>query len=221
MALDRNRHTDNFGPALPKEQVLLHTVIPSIEEELANLYRQLISSFPSNPDIRLFHVSMCAYFESISQRKLKKLLANPDAIHDIVWSDLHDDENSGFFDLHKSWQALHFLLTGTAWDVDPEVPVSKVVLGGDEVGPDAFGYGPARFIKPDVVKEIAEALKTVDLEELKTKYSKEEFTEANLYSFEAAEFEEEIGILIDYIDGLIEFYGEAADKGNAVLTYIQ
>ncbi len=164
---------------------------------------------------------MCAYFECISQRKLKKLLANPDAIQDIVWSDLHDDENFGFFDLQQSWQAVHFLLTGTGWDVDPEVPISQVVLGGDEVGPDAFGYGPARCMKPDVVKAIAEALKTLDLDALSTKYSKEEFVEADLYSFDASEFEEEIGILIDYLDGLTEFYGEAAEQGNAVLTYIQ
>lgn len=166
-------------------------------------------------------MSMCAYFESISNRKLKKLLANPDAIHDIVWSDLHDDENSGFFDLHKSWQTLHFLLTGTGWDVDPDLPISQVVLGGDEVGPDAFGYGPARVMKPEVVKIVADALKSVDLEELKTKYSKEEFVEADLYSFDAVDFDEEVGVLIDYLDGLIEFYGEAAEKGNAVLTYIQ
>lgn len=166
-------------------------------------------------------MSMCAYYESISPRKLKKLLANPDAIHDIVWSDVHDEENSGFFDLHKSWQSLHFLLTGTQWDVDAEDPLSQVVLGGEEVGPDAFGYGPARFMKPELVKQIAEALKTVDFEELKSKYSHDDFAQAALYSFDDGDFEEEIAILVDYLDGLVEFYGEAAEKGDAVLTYIQ
>jgi hypothetical protein len=166
-------------------------------------------------------MAMAAYFESISQRKLKRLVANPDAIHDIIWSDLHDDENSGFFELGQFWQMLHFLLTGTAWDVDEENPISQAVLGGQEVGPDAFGYGPARFLKPEQVKQIAEALKEVDLVGIRTKYSKEEFVEANLYLFVADEFEEDVDILVDYLDGLVEFYGEAAERGDAVVAYIQ
>jgi len=164
---------------------------------------------------------MCAYYESISQRKLKKLLANPDAIHDIVWSDLHDNENSGFFDLAESWQCLHFILTGTAWDVDPEEPITQVVLGGQEVGPDAFGYGPARFIKPDEVLKIAAALREADFSELKDKFSIQEFAEAGIYFFDENTFDEDVTVWLDYLDGLVEFYGEAADKGNAVLTYIQ
>lgn len=166
-------------------------------------------------------MAMCAYFESISQRKLKRLLANPDAIHDIIWSDLHDDENSGFFELQEFWQQLHFLLTGTAWDVDEENPITQVVLGGQEVGPDAFGYGPARFIKPEQVKLIATALKDLDLVDLKTRYSKEEFAEANLYSFVPEQFDEDLNILVDYLDGFLEFYGEAAERGDAVIAYIQ
>ncbi|MBX9666352.1 MAG: YfbM family protein [Candidatus Obscuribacterales bacterium] len=166
-------------------------------------------------------MSMCAYLESVSQRKLKKLLANPEAIHDIIWSDTHDEENSGFFELQESWQTVHFLLTGTAWDVDEDNPLTQTVLGGQEIGPDAFGYGPARFMTADQVKKIAESLKSVDLNELKSKYSQTDFSQAELYAFDGGNFEEVVAILVDYLDGLSEFYAEAAANGDAVLTYIQ
>lgn len=164
---------------------------------------------------------MYAYFESISQRKLKRLLANPDAVHDIIWSDLHDGENTGFFELQESWQQLHFLLTGTDWDVDEENPITQVVLGGIEVGPDVFGYGPARFLKPEQVKLIAEALQNADLESYRSARTREEFAEAEIYSFVPENFDETISLLIDYLDGLVEFYGEAKERGDAVVIYIQ
>ena len=166
-------------------------------------------------------MSMCAYFESISPAKLRKLKANPEVIHDLVFTDSFDKENNAFFDLHKSWQSLHFLLTGTAWDVDEENALSQVVLGGEEIGPDAFGYGPARMMVPDLVKRISQALDKVDFVEVKGRYSEAQFQEADLYAFGGEDFAEELDVLVDYLDGLREFYAEAAARGDAILTYLQ
>lgn len=166
-------------------------------------------------------MSMCAYFESMSMIKLRRIRSNPDVIHDLLFTDQNDGENSGFFDLHKSWQTLHFLLAGTPWDVDEADPASQAVLGGVEVGPDAFGYGPARFFTPDVVQKIAEALEKIDMEEIREKFTEEQFKEADLYAYETGDFDEEMEMLIDYLDGLKEFYREASDKGHAVVTYLQ
>jgi hypothetical protein len=52
----------------------------------------------------------------------EELLKNPESIHDLIYPDdesesddpaLSDDDQ---IDLGKSWHALHFLFTGTAWE---------------------------------------------------------------------------------------------------------
>lgn len=63
--------------------------------------------------------------------------------------------------LHKSWQIIHYVLTGT-----PEsgpAPLNLLLVGGEEVGGD-LGYGPARLIEARALQEFAKALKTFDLE---------------------------------------------------------
>lgn len=46
-------------------------------------------------------------------------------------------------DLHKSWHALHFLLSGSAWEGSG--PAATLLAGGKAVGED-LGYGPARLV---------------------------------------------------------------------------
>jgi hypothetical protein len=62
-------------------------------------------------------------------------------------------------DLHKSWQVLHYLLTGTP-DAG-RAPLNLLLVGGEELGDDV-GYGPARLIAPGDVEAFATALDALD-----------------------------------------------------------
>lgn len=67
-------------------------------------------------------------------------------------------------DLGKSWHALHYPLTGTAWEIG-DAAASTAILGGDEVGEDS-GYGPARVLGPESVRAIAADLDAIDIDTL-------------------------------------------------------
>jgi hypothetical protein len=62
----------------------------------------------------------------------------------------------GSLSLDKVWHGVHFLLCGKA---EPDAdPASQAVLGGEEIGEDDFGYGPARYLTPAQVAEISAIL---------------------------------------------------------------
>lgn len=73
----------------------------------------------------------------------------------VAW--LEDADGRISFDVDKAWHAVHFTLTGDAWN--QHGPMGKVVLGGEPFGED-MGYGPSRWLPPDAVaiasRELAE-----------------------------------------------------------------
>jgi len=73
---------------------------------------------------------------------------------------IDERELGAILDIHKGWNAVHFLITGNAHEPLPEV--GAAVLGGIECGGDA-GHGPARMIGPDDVAIIAAALEAPEV----------------------------------------------------------
>src|SRR5262249_32529795 len=62
----------------------------------------------------------------------------------------------GVLSLDKEWHGLHFILCG---EQGPgESLLSQVVMGGEEIGEDFSGYGPARCFSPARIAEMAAAL---------------------------------------------------------------
>ncbi|MBL9174585.1 MAG: YfbM family protein [Verrucomicrobiales bacterium] len=65
-------------------------------------------------------------------------------------------------DADKSWNAIHFLLTGSAQDA--AFPAGFILVGGTTVGDEDVGYGPARLFAPAEVREIDAALSRINRE---------------------------------------------------------
>ncbi len=128
--------------------------------------------------------------------QLSKIMRTPGAYTRM----LADDERG--LRLDKYWHDLHYLLTGKDGDAAP--PLGNAVRGGTPIGDD-LGYGPARFLTPEQVREVAAALQEVSKDELTIRPGFEEFLEDTLY----------------YFDKLVEYYKEAAERGNAMLLYIR
>jgi hypothetical protein len=117
--------------------------------------------------------------------------------------------------LDKAWHGLHYLLCGSA---EPEpTPLGRAVLGGDEVGDDFAGYGPARALDPAVVETIAAALADPELEAaLPGRYDARVMTELELYP--SGWNEQDAEWLLDAFQDLQRFYADAADYGWAIIT---
>lgn len=117
--------------------------------------------------------------------------------------------------LEKSWHTLHYLLAGSAEPVDS--PLGHAILGGKEIGPD-LGYGPARFLSPDEVREVAGAIKKLSKDNLAQRFDLQAMTASEIY---ACRDESELELAQDYFEQMKQFYIEAASRGNAMLLYLE
>ena len=115
--------------------------------------------------------------------------------------------------LEKSWHSLHYLLTGKAEEAPP--PLGNAILGGMPIG-DQMGYGPARFLTPEQVREVSLALNAVTMDDLFARFDIELMSEANIYACEGEEIEQ----VQYYFVNLTRYYNDAATKGNAILLYL-
>jgi hypothetical protein len=116
--------------------------------------------------------------------------------------------------LEKSWHSLHYLLTGSAEPVDSLL--GNTILGGKEIGPD-LGYGPARFLDPNRVRAVAEALARMSTRDLARRFDLKTMKAVKIY---ACHDEGELELAQHYFEHLVQYYTDAASRGNAMLLYL-
>lgn len=126
-------------------------------------------------------------------------------------------------DLHKSWQILHYVLTGTP-DSGP-APLNLLLVGGEDVGDD-LGYGPARFIEPRLMQDFARALSAFDLNIALGRISPARMAAAGVYGADfdddedAADFSDLTKEVALYFQSLKEFAFTAAATRQGALIWI-
>jgi Domain of unknown function (DUF1877) len=125
-----------------------------------------------------------------------------------------DEVQAEGLDLEKSWHSLHYLLTGGASETN--LALGKTILGGKELGPD-IGYGPARFLEPPEVKEVATALEEVSEVELEKRFDLPAMVAASVY---ACRDESALKLAQHYFAQVVRYYREAAHRGHAMLLYL-
>ena len=139
------------------------------------------------------------------------------------------DEHIAFYDdlicsdyylnIGKSWQAIHFLLTGEAATDKTNAlpPLCNLVLGGTETE-YRTDFGKVRYLKPNEVKEVVEALEPISLDNLRSRFSSEAFDTARIYpdpqpgGWDTEELEY---VLNEYVK-LVKFFEEAAKQNNFI-----
>ena len=115
--------------------------------------------------------------------------------------------------LEKSWHTLHYLLTGKPEGAPP--PLGDAILGGTEIGEDV-GYGPVRFLTPKQVRDVADALSKVTLDDLADRFDVDLMSAANIYACKGEELES----INFYFSNLMHYYVAASARGNAMLLYL-
>jgi hypothetical protein len=125
-------------------------------------------------------------------------------------------------DLHKSWQIIHYVLTGTP-DSGP-APLNVLLSGGEEVGED-LGYGPARIIDARAMQDFAKALAAFDLDAVLKRLDIERMAAAGVYCVgedddpeaQAIELEEDMR---QYFPALKAFAQKAAAERQGALIWM-
>jgi hypothetical protein len=152
----------------------------------------------------------------LSAEEVATLRADPDTAFDLLLDDEREATAAGrLVYLDKSWHAIHFLLTGTAWDA--ETPAGQAILGGVPIGGDS-GYGPVRLLERDDVRAIAAALGALDASTLRDRYRPERLNEVDIYPGIWDEDDVFDTYLLPHFSQLAAFYATAAAEGSAVLA---
>ena len=159
-------------------------------------------------------MSMIGNFLAVSEEQARALRANPSDISDYLYSD-DVQESPSLLDVDKAWHGVHFLLTGSTWE--GEVPLCWVVLGGEAIGED-IGYGPARFVSVEEVRQINNAISGIDASILSTRYDPDALNKAEIYPDGWGPDDAE------YLTGAFEdiktFYSSAAKKNQCVIQFL-
>lgn len=141
----------------------------------------------------------------VTDQQLRTIVEDDSAAEKILFGDGPE------LDLDKAWHAIHFLLTGSAWEVG--AGAGAAILGGEPIGGD-IGHGPVRLLLPEEVKAIVPGL--VDTDELRRRFDPMELTEAGVYPnvWDESDFDHYVG---PNYASLRDFYRRAAENDQAVV----
>jgi hypothetical protein len=127
-----------------------------------------------------------------------------------------------YLTIDKDWHALHVLLTGeisNPSNIPPfPPPLGNVAMGGTETPIDAT-YGKVRFLKPDEVHAVADALSQISAEDLRARFDPIAFTKAQAYPNPrpGGWDTEQLEPLLWVYPRLVGFFRDAAREGNNVV----
>ena len=123
------------------------------------------------------------------------------------------------FDLDTQWQAVHYLLTGSAGATAD--PLSVIVGQFAKIGKDQ-GYGPAWLIPADAIAAADAALKALDDDTLRARYDAAAMVRDNVYTARslAEEGAGALDFLMDDVERLRSFLTEGAKRGLDALAMI-
>jgi hypothetical protein len=120
--------------------------------------------------------------------------------------------------MDKEWHGIQFLLTGEPWPASN--PLGMVIFGANEIG-ENLGYGPARTLTVEQVKDVATKLSETSTEVLRGRYDVRAMTEEMIYP---EVWEREGNAALDWLmvgfHRLVEFYKQASNRGHAVVLAI-
>ena len=133
------------------------------------------------------------------------------------------------YDLNNLWDAMCKMLTGRnlqerlkAGDIfSSNEPFSWAIFGRSALNEELSEM--ISYANASDVKEVARALKNVDISALLAKINLKEFASSNTYPDifgRQSEFEDIKASLKEHFTGLLNFYQNAASKGLGVITVI-
>jgi hypothetical protein len=113
---------------------------------------------------------------SVPDEEAQPLLSDPSAIYDLLDT---LQESEAMLSLETSWHGLHFVLTGTAEEGEP--PENILVAGGEPVGDEDMGYGPARVLDAGMVLHLDRVLGRISDEEFARRFDPARLDAAGVY----------------------------------------
>ena len=132
-----------------------------------------------------------------------------------------EEEEQELLCIDKAWHAIHYVLTGCVWDIPDDNILGQMILGGEPVSDEDFGYGPARLIPKEIVAQIADALKEWDEAAFRDKFCIEDLISNEIYPVTSNEDGE---LFAEYVwenfAELKKYFETAAKDGESMVTFL-
>ena len=162
---------------------------------------------------------MIGNYLRVADETLNDLLEDPTRVFSVIYPQEETPEwVERRLDIDKSWHIIHFLLNGQEWE--GKEPFVFAVLGGETISDDDVGYGPARFLIPSQVKEVADALAALTAEQLLKRWDQKAIERAEIYPQNWSRSAEDLQYIGENYDALRKFFVAAANHHEAVIEWI-
>src|ERR1700730_16364848 len=151
-----------------------------------------------------------------SDSEIQHLLASPADITRFLYG--ADADGRERLVLNKAWHAIHFVLTGSRLGGDE--PLNFLVSEGTPVGEVDVGFGPARVLTSQQVRQIATAMVPIEPEEVARRIDLGKFDQEVIYPGNW----QRNGIGVDYVltnyRDMRELFVRVAERGEGLVLYI-
>ncbi len=118
-------------------------------------------------------------------------------------------------DLDKSWEALHFVLSGGR--EESPLPAGFLRSGGEYVGDEDIGYEPARALPAAAVRELAAFLSAIPRMTFESRIDQVEMARLEIYGAPFPDDPEGLAYLVDDYERLRSFIGQCAENEKGIL----
>lgn len=165
-------------------------------------------------------MGMLAVYTTVSNDGLSELIKlNNNELFEAC-EEVQEEKESEVLDIDKIWDGLHFLLTGvSASEPVPNNPLSEFVVGTSLFSEDEDAEFISYSNKEDV-KRILEAVKKINLSELKITFDPKTFSENEIYPNIWDDDKESLWIELETIfNNLLDFYEKNADSNIIVSIF--
>jgi Domain of unknown function (DUF1877) len=161
-------------------------------------------------------MGMIGNLRPASDSEIERLLANPAEITRFLYGAEADGRERVV--LNKAWHAIHFALTGSR--LGGEEPLNFLVSEGTPVGEIDVGFGPARVLTSQQVRQLAAALAPIEPAEVARRIDLGKFDQEVIYPGNWQR--DGIGVddvLTNYRD-MRNLIGRLAERGDGLVLYI-
>ncbi len=163
-------------------------------------------------------MSMIANLMRVSSKELADYLNDSSLLENRIFNDEAEDEN--LVDIDQSWNGLIYLLTGQHGE-NIDHPLLKVLFSDQYINEEQdLGYGPAHYLTPEQVRDLNNQISKITIAELKQKDNPEKMNALGVYPPIWDEGDSAFEFLEDGFTILQEAYSNAAEKGEAMIIFL-
>jgi hypothetical protein len=163
-------------------------------------------------------MGMIANLLRVTAAELEAYKDNSVLLQDRIYRDEAPDDPA-MVDIDKAWDGIVYLLTGQNSSASGH-PLARIIFSGRLVDANQdLGYGPAHYLNPEEVVAIHRQIATISVNELAEKFNAEEMKIIGVYP-NAWDHDDIVDYLTEYFETVQEVYALAAERGEAIITFI-